>query len=369
MDYIRPLATPALVLALVLAFALHTLIHRQSPRPRPLNSSPFTQLPPEIIQLIASFLPPSAAASFASTCCCIRFAAGTQYLSVLRASPTEKLALLELHLADAPNDPIANLPSRFLCVHCERLVPIYIGCGVSATPACRKTWGLSRRYIVSSFLPPLFYTIMAMHLHGHQCDELLSRTTPPTATTYFSNTGVTLQHSVCYHIATAGSLLIRTQVTYIFPYPRVDGRTYSLGSFCRHIEGRSENFSTAMKLVQTEALSGIGRSQPNFIDCKYCQTTVLVGARKLRGRGIGLFITWWKDLGDGRAGDETWANQVRPAEPNQPEKRKQGGHFDMPVVDEFEGHNARYLDFDGLSSRADRTELLRLCPYTARAGK
>lgn len=120
-----------------------------------------------------------------------------------------------------------------------------------------------------------------------------------------------------------------------------------------------------MKLVQTEALSGIGRSQPNFIDCKYCQTTVLVGARKLRGRGIGLFITWWKDLGDGRAGDETWANQLRPAEPDQPEKRKQGGHFDMPVVEEFEGHNARYLDFDEVTTRADWKELLRLSPRAA----
>lgn len=267
MDYVRPpLATlafvPGLTFALILAFVLHTLIHRQSPRPLSIDSS----LPPEIIQHIASFLSPSAAASFASTCLRIRLITGTQYLSVLRISHTEMSALLELQLADVPSDPITNLPPCLLCIDCARLVPTYIGCGVSATPDCKESWNRSRRKIVSSFSPPLFRTIMAMHRRGRPCGALLDRLTPPTSTFYFRNTGVASQHSVRYHIATSGSLLLRTQLTYIFPYPHIDGRKYSLGSFCCHIDGITENFSTAMRLVQTEALSRLGRSQPQFID-------------------------------------------------------------------------------------------------------
>lgn len=169
MSYIQRL----LALTVAFTFVLRTSIRRQSPRPqplnsppRPLNSSPFTLLPIEIIQDIASFLSPSAAASFASTCLCIRHATGTQYLRSLRASRTEMFKLLELLVVDAPNDPATNLPSRLLCVHCARLVPLYIGCGVPATPACRKVWDVSTQYIGSSFSPPLFFTAMTMHRHG-----------------------------------------------------------------------------------------------------------------------------------------------------------------------------------------------------------
>lgn len=272
MESILPLlATPTFVLALVLllalafalAFAMHTPAGHQLPRPPSLNSPPITMLPTEIIQHIASFLPPSGAASFASTCLCIRLAAGTQYLSALRASRTEILALLELLLADAPHDPIVNFPSRLLCADCARLIPIYIGCGASATSVCRKTWDLSTRYIVSSFSPPIFYTIMAMHRHGHQCDELLSRIAPPTTTRYTSSSGIASQHTVHYRIATTGPLLIRTQVTYIFSHPPLDDREHTLGSFCHHIGGKTERFSTTMKLVQTEAPAGPADRSPS----------------------------------------------------------------------------------------------------------
>jgi hypothetical protein len=190
MDYIQPFLTaPTFILAfvLVLAFSFYTLRSpRKSPHPRNFNSSPFTQLPYEIIQHIASFLPPSAAASFASPCVCIRLATGTQYLSALRASPTERLALLELLLADTPYDPAHNIPSRLLCTHCVRLIPINVGCGAFATPTCRETWEISRNHIDTSFSPPFFHTIMPMHRHGHETDEILSRITPPTYTTYDS---------------------------------------------------------------------------------------------------------------------------------------------------------------------------------------
>jgi hypothetical protein len=367
MSYIQPLFALALVLALV----PRTSIRRQSPRPRslnsslrPLNLSPVTLLPIEIIQHIASFLSPCAAASFASTCLCIRYATGTQYLRSLRASRTEMFKLLELLVADAPNDPATDLPSRLLCVHCARIVPLYVGCGISATPACRETWDISRRYIESSFLPPLFFTAMAMHRHGRPYNTLLadSHFTPPTSTSYHRSNGVTSQYNARYHIATTGSLLLRRQIICILPHR--EGRTYRLHSiFCRHVGGQSNRISDAVALVQTEARSGIRRSLSKFYQCIDCHTVVRLGARKFRGRGIGLFVTWWGDLGNGRAGDEKWANIARPTE-----NIHGGGRVKyrcMDIINAFEGGNTDYVDFDGLSSRADRKELLRLSPYRA----
>ncbi|KFY00121.1 hypothetical protein V490_01466 [Pseudogymnoascus sp. VKM F-3557] len=370
MDYIQPLlTTPASILALALAFALYASIRRQPPRPRNLNSSPFTQLPYEIIEHIASFLPSAAAASFASTCVCIRLATGTQYLSALRASPTERLALLELLLADTPNGPIHNIPSRLLCTHCVRLVPINVGCGPSAKPACRETWEISKNHIDSSFSPPFFHTIMAMHRHGHETDELLSRISPPTYTTYDSNTRVASQHRLRYKITDEGSLILRTQANYILPHPDVDGQTYPLSQlFCGHFGGHTSPMDKDVALVQTKVYEGNTWSKSKFWSCPTCPTVAMVGARKFRGRGIGLFTTWWKDLGDGRA-DQKWLNIASPVVPVPPGQTKTAAYRYLDVVNGFEEGNTDYFDFDGLVSPADRKELFRLCPYKVGSGK
>ena len=127
--------------------------------------------------------------------------------------------------------------------------------------------------------------------------------------------------------------------------------------------------SDAVALVQTEALSGFARSQSKFYQCRTCRTVVAVGARKFRGRGIGLFVTWWRDLGDGRAGDEKWASLARPALTTQSAEGKKATYSIMAVVNAFEGGNTDYFDFDGLLSPADRKELLRLSPYRVGARK
>ncbi|OBT60387.1 hypothetical protein VE03_10143 [Pseudogymnoascus sp. 23342-1-I1] len=372
MDYIRSfLGTTAFVLAVVLAFILHTLIHRQSPRPRPrpLNSSPLTLLPPEIIQHIASFLRPSAAASFASTCLFVRLTMGTPYLRALRASRIESFELLGLLLADAPNDPATNLPSRLICAHCRRLIPLYRGCGDSATPACREAWDLSRKYIESSFLPPVFHTAMAMHRQGRPSDALLAHITPTTSTSYHSDNWITSQHRARYHIATTGSLLLRRQITCILPY-LVDGSNHRLHTqFCRHIGGQTKLISDAVSLVQSEARRGTRRSLSEFYLCIRCHTVVLLGARKFRGRGIGLFVTWWRDLGDGWANDEKWEKLTRPALTAQSGTRVKVTYNYMDVIKAFEEGNSDYIDFDGVWSPTDRKELLRLSPYKIGAGK
>lgn len=102
---------------------------------------------------------------------------------------------------------------------------------------------------------------------------------------------------------------------------------------------------------------------------RYCHTVVRLGARKFRGRGIGLFVTWWKDLGDGRAGDEKWASLARPLQSIQPGEGATATYSWEAIVDAFEEDDTGYFDFDGLSSRASRKELFRLSPYRVGVGK
>lgn len=183
---------------------------------------------------------------------------------------------------------------------------------------------------------------------------------PPT--TYHRDNGITSQYSARYHIATTGSLLVRRQLTFILPH-FCDGNTYPLhGLFCRHIGGQTcRRISGAVALVQTEARSGILRSLSKLYYCIDCHTVVRLGARKFRGRGIGLFVTWWGDLGDGRAGDEKWANIARPTENIHGGGRVKYSYMD--IINAFGKGNTDYVDFDGLLSPTDRKELLRLSPY------
>lgn len=260
-----------LELSIIFASVLRALIRRKSPRPRSLNQTRFTLLPPEIVQHIASYLPPSAAASFASTCLFIRLATGTRYISALRASHTEAFKLLELLLVDAPNNPDANIPSRLLCVHCARLVPGYLKCYLSTIPACIESRNISRRYIESSFSTLLFYTAMALHRHGRPYENLLARFKPPTSTNYYPVDGITSQYITRYRIAATGSLLLRRQIICIVPYRR-DGGIYGLNTiFCRHIDGRDKYMYEAIALMQTEARRGIRRPLSDF---HWCATVI-----------------------------------------------------------------------------------------------
>ncbi|OBT86320.1 hypothetical protein VE02_07422 [Pseudogymnoascus sp. 03VT05] len=119
---------------------LETPIHIPEPRPPALELSPLVSLAPETIQLIASFLPPSAAASFASTCLSIRLMTGTQYLSDLRISPAELHKLLEYITVDQPLDAITLVPPCLICLHCARLVPYPPLCTTPPTPLCHQAY-------------------------------------------------------------------------------------------------------------------------------------------------------------------------------------------------------------------------------------
>jgi len=117
-------------------------------------------------------------------------------------------------------------------------------------------------------------------------------------------------------------------------------------------------------LVQSEVRGGFRRSWSRLMRCPYCRTVVRLGARKFRDRGLGLFIAWWRDLGDGRAGDEKWADQLRLTA--QPGEWKVISYDALAIINAFDKYNMCYFDFDGVERRADRRELFRLSTLRSR---
>ncbi|OBT75058.1 hypothetical protein VF21_06516 [Pseudogymnoascus sp. 05NY08] len=326
---------------------LLSLIHISPPRPPSLDSSPFGRLAPEITQHIASFLSPSASASFASTCLAIRLITGTQYLAPLNACPIEKTTLLELLALDLNADSTTTPPSHLLCLYCHRLVPYPALCGPTATPYCKENSTNCQPYVPSSFRPQLLHTAMMMHRRGHNPYPIISNMPPRSTTTLRLDNGVTRQELWKYCII-QGSLYQRVRWTFILP--RCETNYTLQAQPCPH-------YATYQACMDREALhmqdlargrSGM-RAYSEMVSCQHCRTVLRVGCRKFRGLGLGLFVTWWADLGDGQ-----WvAGEIKGSE------WKDVKYSSKWLTNYFDSlcYSQRYFDFEGIDTRADRKEL------------
>ncbi|ELR02369.1 hypothetical protein GMDG_05433 [Pseudogymnoascus destructans 20631-21] len=330
------------------AFPLIHIPPSRPPRPPALNYSPLGRLAPETIQLIASFLPPSAAASFASTCLAIRLMTGTQYLALLCASPAELLMLLEYITVDLPLDPITEVPPRLLCLYCARLVPYMHLCTASPTPLCQQAYAQFWPYVPPNFRHQIFHTAMTMCRHGRSPWALLGNLKPRSTTTTRYDGGITSQTAWEYRII-HGSPYQRTRVSMILP--REDANYNPTVQPCPHYA--SYHKAMGRKALEVQDLvrqTPKLRACSDMVSCRHCRTVLRVGCRKFRGLGLGLFVTWWMDVGDGG-----WIMG-----------RKQGlGWKDVRytrkwAMNYFEHmcSTQRYFDFEGMDSLKDRRELL-----------
>ncbi|KFY19963.1 hypothetical protein V491_04085 [Pseudogymnoascus sp. VKM F-3775] len=173
---------------------------------------------------------------------------------------------------------------------------------------------------------------------------------PRSKTTTCHDGGITSQTAWAYRII-EGSLYQRTRVTMILP--RSDDNYALKVQPCPH-------YASYQASMDREAISmqGLTRDRPGFracsemVSCRRCRTVLLVGCRKFRGLGLGLFVTWWTDLGDGR-----WVLG----------KREGLGWKDVKytrkwAMNYFEHYcsSQRYFDFDGMDTQRDRKELLAM---------
>ncbi|KAL5351990.1 hypothetical protein ACLOAV_003854 [Pseudogymnoascus australis] len=273
------------------------------------------------------------------------------YLPSLHACPDE-LANLHLSLAlDLNTPPTSTLPSRLFCLHCRRLVPYPSLCGPTASPSCRESSTAYQFYGPPSFQHQIFHTAMLLCRRGHDPYPLLNHLKPRSAPTTRHDGGVTSQTAWEYRIIWT-SLYQRTRLSMILP--RSESNYTLKVQPCPHYASYQRAMDREVELVQD-----LVRAKPklracsDMVSCQKCRTVLRVGCRKFRGLGLGLFVTWWVDLGDGY-----WAV---------PKRWERKGWKDVKytrrwLMDYFEHFcsGQQYFDFEGMDTRADRKELLAI---------
>ncbi|KAL5350495.1 hypothetical protein ACLOAV_004064 [Pseudogymnoascus australis] len=190
---------------------------------------------------------------------------------------------------------------------------------------------------------------MAIHRRGHDPYPLIATLLPRslTTTTSLHDGGITAQAAQEYRII-QGSLHQRTRVTIVLP--RSENNCTVNIQPCIHYLTYQARMNRVAMAMQAHARDryGVQAVTSEMLSCQKCRTVLRIGCRKFRGLGLGLFVTWWIDMGDGE-----WAGNKGVGWKDVKYSRKW-------LMDYFDSlcHGQRYFDFDGIDTYADRKELV-----------
>ncbi len=339
---------------------------RIRPRPIALESSALSKLPLELILHIACFLPPDSASSFSLCCRPIYFTLGNQYLKALEENEQldryNFLTLLE-----------RDLPNHISCCYCKKLHAInkahqhlysnryYLGTGryLSCWTADFDLWACV--YIHYDFSSTIFQMTMKRHRQGLDCSKLLNLLSYKTKTRF--RHGYVEQCTALAKIVD-GSLLVRVQrifmiqTTQLTPVP-----WHSDFAICPHFEFISmesfDRYSNTIQIAQWDEPKG-HQNWEGIIQCKHCLTEFRIDFKNIGGRGNAMFVTRWKNLGEGRSPlDYKWQSHV---------DWHKGRHW-LPVEFDrgsicaaFEQKEHFKFEFDSLLNAQNKKELYRNSP-------
>lgn len=285
-----------------------TGIWQQRPISNPLERSIISKLPPEVLVIIAEFLPPISAISFSLCCTPIYHLIGSKYRNTTRHrrfNITTLLSQLE-----------RNLPDHIVCYDCQKLHSIkhvsqyaYSKSYYSAwipriPPKCLHSDSEARSWIHPDFSTLVFRITMKRYHQGMDYLpflELLSRTWQ----IFYHAKHIGTIASWCR--IERGSLLVRTQavfplrfdesIRFIFEHvclvcPHYDWRAFGPNDTTSELEWwyQQENFEAWGKLM----------------NCKYCTTEFRIDVEYFEGLGKLIFFTRWQNLGKGKWPDHQW---------------------------------------------------------------
>lgn len=336
------------------------------PRPIALELSALGKLPPELIIHIASFLPPDSAPSFSLCCRPIYFSLGTQYLKALEENEQlhryKFLTLLE-----------RELPNYIACYYCKKLHAIskahrhlyssrYTSHYLSCWTADLEHW--TKYLIHPEFSFTVFQMTMKIHRQGHDCSKFLNLLSLKTKTNF--RYGYVEQHTALAQIV-AGSLLLREQRIYMIPPTQPIPIPWDLQFFvCPHFtclsRGRFDQYGNINQYeIAPWDKPNNHQNSGGIIQCKYCLTEFRIDFKNFGGCGNAMFLTRWKDLGEGRSPlDHKWQSHVMGCE---------GPHW-LPVEFDqgsiyaaFERKEHFKFEFDSHLTLQNKKELFKKSPY------
>jgi hypothetical protein len=190
---------------------------------------------------------------------------------------------------------------------------------------------------------------MIMYRHGHSPDPLISSIMSQYRNTTRLPNGTIRQEAWEYRFI-SDSLYQRARWTFILP--RSDHNYTMQAQPCSHFEtykARMDREVVAMQVL-ARSKSGVRAVYSEMVSCNHCRAVLRVGCRKFRGLGLGLFVTWWVNLGHAYSA-------VGEKEGRRWKDVKYSRQWLMDYFDSL-CHGERYFDFEGLDTRKDRRELL-----------
>ncbi|MCJ1420847.1 hypothetical protein MMC32_007206 [Xylographa parallela] len=277
------------------------------------------RLPPEILHLIAQFLPLGSAVALSITGHHLYCTLGAQYIHTVRSLQVENEPKYFLHEQDR---------RYFLCL-LERDCPAYYACHeclqFHLLDASRST--SARRYRLPRHQPSeevsarpcqgidleaerLLFSGLDIHFHDIR-QALLGGPTSALHATLTSHESLTAHHGA-YHVfldfrVSSDSLLLRASHWLLEPtLPRSDPSGKFAIYACPHLRHESHCVSNALSHALQATLGDLAEhrctpSSSSLCRCPLCPTEARVRIKYLPSHGAAVIITRWLDLGTGRS--------------------------------------------------------------------
>ncbi|OAF55485.2 hypothetical protein VC83_08376 [Pseudogymnoascus destructans] len=336
-------------------------------RPNALGSSPFRELPLELICHIASSLPLESVGSLSLSCLHLYSCLKMKYLQPLKEAEysvmNRFLCLLE-----------RDLPAYIVCPECNKLhyMPFaerHLASELYSSPSgdslkCRiaDSKGHYVGGIPGGFSSTIFRMAMKSHRQGKDTTTLLRLLSYRNMDKY--QIGFVELHTaearICDGSICDGSLFVREQKVFMIPPSEKTPLPWSGGfGICRHIAltEMSDLYWWGIRVPQADEIDGYENKQ-GIIYCQHCHTEFRVDFKSYGEAGNALFITQWMDLGQGRDAND-FKRRIRL---NGSERRKKVTYQRGSICAAFEQNTE--FKFDSLLTEKDKKELRMLSHWS-----
>lgn len=290
-----------------------TYLPKIEPEEQPMSIS-FVHLPPEVLQIIAAYLPAPSAAALALCNRSISSALGTQYWKALgswREGGGGKYQR-SFDLREAMSiEPQQDARSEFLSL-LERDLPAYIFCrrcawlhlptferdsNAESERLCAKVD--SRTISIAAISRQTRFSLlqwtMKRHRMGLDCDEQLR---------YFSADEpccwIYKEYFLRETRIVEGKALVRSQNWYLIPVEDVTSHSLAMIYLCYHLWHKKKE-SLLTKMIDCKLSHWNSKAACSFCDglhqCRYCNTEFQLDVKNFGASSVALVLTAWLDLG------------------------------------------------------------------------
>lgn len=270
-------------------------------RPNALELSPFRELPPELICLIANYLPIESVGSLSLSCLPLYSCLKMKYLQPLKEAEYSVMNKF-LHLLER------DLPAHIVCPHCNKLhyIPfakrhrisqLYFTDGENLLKCrIRDSRDQYNRRNPGGFSSTIFRMVMKTHRQGKDTTALLRLLSYRHMHRYLQ--GFIELDTVEAQIR-HDSLIMRDQKVFMVPISQKTPLPwYSSFGFCHHIPliGMPHLYWWGIQIPQAHEIDKYENNQ-GIIYCPFCHTEFRIDFKRYGKAGNAVFITRWIDFG------------------------------------------------------------------------